>query len=324
MQKIISVVLPIFNEAQNIPIIHQELTQVLEPYTYELIFVDDGSADSSWQLIEALAQQDQHVRGITLSRNFGHQAALMAGYHAARGDAIITMDADLQDPPALLPDLIAQWERGATIVYARRTNRADGILKRMTAWLFYWGLNLVADSKMPRNVGDFRLIDKAVVHTIRQCKEPFLYLRGLVAWTGYPHAFVDFKRPNRHAGSSGYTWAKMFTLALNGVIGFSLFPLRIAAFIGTIIVFSGTMFFCYAVVTSILGITYVFATWAAIIAYCFFGLHCMLIWLVGEYIGRIYRQQQNRPLFIVHKETALYKIQKQSVIQKREQEIQGN
>lgn len=302
-----SIVLPVFNEADNIAAVYQEITRVLQAAqcnAYELIFIDDGSVDASWQNICALAQKDERVRGIKFSRNFGHQAALTAGYDAARGDAIISMDADLQDPPTLIIPMLEQWQAGADIVYARRKMRHDSWLKRTTAYMFYTLLDHVADVRIPRNVGDFRLIDKKVLRELKTCKERFRYLRGMVAWMGFTCAFVDFDRPDRHAGKTGYTWKKMFQLAFDGLTGFSLFPLRLAAYMGVFVIISGVAMFTYITIDAfIFRAHYPLFKWLVTVIYIFMGVQFLLVWILGEYIGRIYDQQKGRPLYIVDETT---------------------
>ena len=311
MSTLISIVLPIFNEQATIPLIYDELSTVLQKIPsikYELIFVDDGSSDFSWQRITNLAQHDTHIKAIKLSRNFGHQAALSAGYHYASGDAIISMDADLQDPPQLVPELIKKWQKGFAIVYAKRKERADSFSKRITAHIYYTLLTRISDVTIPRHVGDFRLIDKKVLHIINQCPEKSRYLRGLVAWTGFSHTFVAFDRPNRHAGVTGYSWKKMINLACDGITGFSLLPLRIFAYLGGIMIFSGTVFFSYALINVfIYHVHYHMLTWIALLLYLFMGMQNICLWFFGEYLGRIYEQQKKRPLYIIDTEINMQK-----------------
>jgi len=301
--KKISVVLPIYNEEHNIPLIYQELTETLvglQDFSYEIIFVNDGSCDSSWQQILNLAKGDSCIKALTFSRNFGHQVALTAGYDHAKGSIIITMDADLQDPPSLIPAMLDRWQQGAHIVYARRVDRKDTFLKRVTAKIYYKFLANISDVIIPRNVGDFRLIDKQVLHYLKQCREKSRYLRGMVAWSGFNHAFVDFKRPNRKLGTTGYTWSKMLKLAFDGVTGFSLFPLKLAAFIGIFVIFTGILMFTYITWDAAFNkIYYPLFKWLVTILYIFMGVQFLLLWLIGEYIGRIFEQQKGRPLYII-------------------------
>jgi polyisoprenyl-phosphate glycosyltransferase len=303
MNKLVSIILPIYNEAENILLIYKELNIVFEQmmeYHFEIIFVNDGSRDHSWRLIEKLAQIDNRITGINFSRNFGHQMALTAGYDCAQGEAIITMDADLQDPPALIIQMVEKWQAGAQVVYARRANRKDSFLKKVTAQWYYRLLDRIADINMPRNVGDFRLIDKKVLETIKNCREKSRYLRGMVAWSGFKSAYVDFNRPNRHAGETGYTWSKMLKLAFDGMTGFSLFPLRLAAFIGMFVIATGcAMFFFICCDTFFYNVYYPLFKWLTTIMYIFMGIQFLLMWILGEYIGRIFEQQKGRPLYII-------------------------
>jgi glycosyltransferase involved in cell wall biosynthesis len=308
--KLISIIIPAYNEEQNIPVVYQQVSltlQTLAPtYDYEFIFINDGSKDHTWEKINDLAQTDAHVKGINFSRNFGHQIALSAGYDVAKGDAIISMDADLQDPPTLLLEMINAWEKGFDIVYARRINRDDGFLKKLTALWYYKFLDAVAEVKIPRNVGDFRLIDKKVLNELKRCREKSRYLRGMVAWTGFKHTFVDFVRPNRLSGMTGYTWKKMFRLAFDGLTGFSLFPLKIAAYVGVFVIITGAAMFCGITIDAFIkGVHYPLFKWLVTIIYIFMGVLFLLLWLIGEYIGRIYEQQKDRPLYIVEERVNL-------------------
>lgn len=303
-KKIVSIVIPVYNEQENIPHVYTQVSGIMaavhETYDYEIIFVNDGSSDISWFLLAQLAHADNQVRAINFSRNFGHQAALTAGYDAAQGDAVITMDADLQDPPALILEMIQAWEAGADIVYARRINRRDPWIKRVTANLFYKMLDKVADVKIPRNVGDFRLVDKKIVLQLRQFRERSRYLRGMVAWTGFRQAYVDFNRPERIAGQTGYTWKKMMKLAIDGLTSFSMFPLKVAAYAGVIVILSGSAMFAYITVDALFFKAYYpLFKWLVTGIYIFMGVQFLLLWLLGEYIGRIYDQQKGRPLYIV-------------------------
>lgn len=303
----ISFIIPVFNEEQNLVPLYTTLNTIihtqLSAFSYEYIFVDDGSHDSSWLVLQRLAQCDAAVKAFQFTRNFGHQAALTAGYQKASGDLIISLDADMQDPPETIVAMIEHWKRGAAIVYARRRLREDGFLKRITAQLFYALLDHVSDVRMPRNVGDFRLIDKKVLAIINQCPERARYLRGMVAWTGFNYAFVDFDRPERAAGVTGYTWKKMFKLAFDGLTSFSLFPLKIAAFLGSLVVITGSLMFVYITCdTFFFGKHYPLFKWLVTALYIFMGVQFFLLWLLGEYIGRMYDQIKQRPFFIVNQE----------------------
>ena len=306
-KKTISIVVPIYNEAENIHLLYTTLQPVLNEiqlaYNYELILVDDGSRDTSWQLMKEISLLDQYIKIISFSRNFGHQMALTAGYDAACGDAIITLDADLQDPPALILQMIRLWEQGFYIVYARRVTRKDSFLKKIVANMYYRILHLIADVAIPRNVGDFRLIDKKVLDGVKSIRETTCYWRGMVAWTGYTHAFVDFKRDERAGGTPGYTWKKSFKLGIDGITGFSSFPLEIAAYIGFFVIVTGSLMLAYITYDAVINsIRYPLFKWLTTIVYIFMGVQFLLMWLVGEYIGRIYMQQKKRPLYLIKEE----------------------
>ena len=304
MTKHVSIVLPIFNEETNLLLIYSDLTKIMhslaQMYTYEIVFINDGSRDNSWVIIQDIAASDPHIAALSFSRNFGHQMALTAGYDIAQGDAVITMDADMQDTPALIFEMLKQWELGSDIVYARRVDRKDSFLKRITAQWYYAFLDHIADVQIPRNVGDFRLIDKKVLAALKKCHEKARYLRGMVAWTGFKHSFVDFQRPNRAHGITGYTWQKMFKLAFDGLTGFSIFPLKVAAYIGCFVIISGTSMFIYITLDALFhDVFYPLFKWLVTIIYIFMGVQFILLWFLGEYIGRTYEQQKNRPLYIV-------------------------
>ncbi len=303
MTQKISVVVPAFNEEKNIPLFYARLKNIfanVSKYDVEMIFINDGSRDRTWQEIQKLAHNDAHVRGICFSRNFGHQIALTAGYDIAQGDAIISMDADMQDPPELIMDMLEKWHHGCDIVYARRKNRKDGFLKKLTAKMYYALLNNVSEVDIPRNVGDFRLIDKKVLNELKKCREKYRYLRGMVAWVGFTNCFVDFDRPNRVNGETAYTWKKMIKFAMDGFTGFSMFPLKIASYVGVFVIMTGSMMFLYVSYDFLLNSTpYPLYKWLVILVYIFIGVQFILMWLIGEYIGRIHDQQKERPLYVI-------------------------
>ncbi|MGB7978223.1 MAG: glycosyltransferase family 2 protein [Chlamydiales bacterium] len=310
MKKLLSIVVPVFNEEESLPILYGELQSIFGQlsgrYEVELILVNDGSRDSSWSVIKQLAAADAHVRGLSFSRNFGHQMALTAGCDLSRGDAVITMDADMQDPPKLIFEMIKKWEAGSQIVYARRVDRKDTFLKKVTAKLYYKFLDLISDVKIPRNVGDFRLIDKKVLLAVNSCREKARYFRGMVAWTGFSHAYVDFSRPNRTAGATGYTWKKMFKLAFDGMTSFSMFPLKLAAYVGIFVIATGLLMFLYITCDAFINqVNYPLFKWLVTIIYIFMGVQFLLLWFLGEYIGRIHDQQKGRPLYIVAEEIGI-------------------
>ncbi len=301
MKKMISIVIPVFNESENFSRLYASLCDVMaqEPrYNFEIILVDDGSRDSSWQKIIELSEHDARIRGLRFSRNFGTQSATSAGYNYAQGDAIITLDADLQHPPSLLPRMIEAWEQGAYVVCPRRISWNENILKRATAWLHYYFLNTYSGFEIPRNVNDFRLIDRQVLVLINSMSEQPRFLRGMLAWTGYKPTFINYESPQRVGGVTGYTWRKLFSLALDGVVGFTEFPLLLSGYIG----------FFITLVSCGVGVWAWVIHNAAIIqsSFIFFcvGLQFFLLWLVGEYIARLNDAVRNRPLYVIEQRTS--------------------
>lgn len=304
-KKIISVILPVLNEQHNIPLIYQKLKTVfdtqLPEYTYEMCFINDGSTDNSWPIIQELAAKDISIKALSFSRNFGYQTALTAGYDTVQGDAIISMDSDLQHPPELIPDFIKCWQLGAKIVYARRIGRKDTWFKRVTAAIFHRLLNKISHINIPHGVSDFRLIDASVHKVISSYRNESPFWRGVIAWTGFKPAYVDFYQPNRIHGFTGYTWSKLIRIAFDGITGFSLVPLRMAAFWGIFMMCTGFMMSCYLMVRIMLDIVqYPLFKMLVIVMYMFMGIQFLLLWILGEYIGRIAQAQINRPLYIIN------------------------
>lgn len=309
-RKLISVVLPIFNEEKNIEVAYCRIKNVfkeLSLYDHEIIMVNDGSTDSSWSIIKKIVQEDGVVIGLNFSRNFGHQIALTAGYDHANGDAVITMDADLQHPPELVSKLIEQWQKGFAIVYVQNKKRSDSFLKKWGSQNFYKILNKISDTPVLHNVADFRLIDKKVLAVVRTTKEKSRYLRGIISWTGFSYTVISGSFDQRRMGSSGYTWKKMCKLAFDGLTNFSLFPLKIASYIGLFVISTGILMLLFITIESIFyHAHYPLFKWLITIIYIFLGILFILLWIIGEYIGRIYEELKNRPLYII-KETCFSK-----------------
>ena len=247
--KKLSIVIPVYNESKNILAIHSKLKEIcpLTGMEMEIIFVNDGSNDDSVRVIRELSERDSMVKLISLTRNFGQQAALTAGLDKATGDAIITMDCDLQDPPELIPEMVKKWKEGHLIVFARRKFRNDRFFKKYTAILYYKLLYKLSQIKIPGNIGEFRLIDRYVLEQLNCMREKTRYLRGMVAWLGFDYAIVDYDRPNRIYGKTGFNFLKMMRLAMSGFLSFSLVPLRLGFLIGIISVFLGTGFLFYII-----------------------------------------------------------------------------
>lgn len=298
----VSIVIAVYNEEANIDRLLHHLTPILERYTYEIIFVNDGSKDNSLKLLTTHARNDKHIKVRSFSRNFGQQMAFSAGYEAAKGDAVITMDADLQDPPDVIPDMIQKWQEGHLIVYAQRAVRHESFFKQATAGFFYRFINALSEIPIPQNVGDFRLLDRKVVTILNNLPEQGRFLRGLVAWEGFNPGFVSFNRPNREAGETNYPLSKMVSFALQGITSFSTRPLHLATLAGFISSVLGVMGILYAIILRLFFTPEYWVTgWTAIfVAISFFGgVQLITIGIIGEYIGKIYKQVQGRPLYII-------------------------
>jgi dolichol-phosphate mannosyltransferase len=303
----IAVVVPLLNEEGNLRELHARLARTLDGLVGDnrrIIFVDDGSTDSSAQIIRDLAAADPTVVGLSFSRNFGHEAASTAGFDFAAdcgADAVVLMDADLQDPPETLVDLIAKWRQGFEIVYAvRRKREGETVFKRSTSWLFYRILDKLSDVKIPMDTGDFRLVDRKVVAALKSMRERDRFVRGLVSWTGFRTAAVEYDRPARFAGQTKYNPLKLLMLSLDATVSFSTKPLRLATGLGFLVtllsleeaarvflqkLFVGNPIPGYALQTT--GLFFIG------------GVQMLLLGVIGEYIARIYRQSQARPLYIV-------------------------
>jgi dolichol-phosphate mannosyltransferase len=297
----VSVVIPAYNEEGNIDTAFSRVSAALKDskLRYEIIFVDDGSTDNTALALRRLARQHSEAKVITFSRNFGHQVALTAGIDAASGDAVITMDCDLQDPPELIPKLLREWRKGSQIVYARRSRRHDGFLKRSTAACYYTLLDMIADIKMPREVGDFRLMDRQVVDALKQMPERARYLRGMIHWTGFRQAFVDFERPERANGATHYSMRKMLGLARNGIWSFSSYPLQLSIIFSAISLLAGIGILAYLAYGAATGAGYSIIEWSAPLLLILLGLVFFQLWVIGEYISRIYDEEKGRPLYVV-------------------------
>lgn len=302
---LVSVVAPCFNEAECLGEFHRELSDVVAglPYEFEFILVDDGSTDRTAEIATGLARSDSRVRVISFSRNFGHQAALLAGFDAARGEAVITMDADLQHPPALIPELLAIWREGADIVFTlRRETAGAGLWKRLTSGAFYWLINRVSVTPIHPGAADFRLMGRTASDSFRQLREYHRFNRGLVSWLGFEARAIEFDAPPRFAGKSKYSALKMFRFALTGLVSFSVLPLRLMMVLGFLMALFATTYIGYALyVFFILHQTV--QGWAStlITTLLIGGVQLISLGLVGEYVGRIYEEIKRRPVYVVRR-----------------------
>jgi dolichol-phosphate mannosyltransferase len=303
MNPIISVILPVYNESETLELLAARLGPILEESTggsFEVIFVNDGSRDGSDQIVDSFHARDPRFKAIHFSRNFGHQAALQAGLDEAMGDAVILMDADLQDPPEVLNRFIEFWRDGYDVVYAVRKKRKESFLKRAAYAVFYRTMKAMAEIDVPLDAGDFCLIDRRVVDTLVSLRERNRFLRGLRSWVGFKQIGVEYEREARHAGDPKYTLRKLMGLALSGYIGFSAMPLRMAMWLGLSAAGAGFLIAVWAVMTKLLGI-YSPRGWASTLAVIMFigGVQLLMLGVIGEYLSRVYDEVRQRPLYIV-------------------------
>ena len=298
----LSVVAPLYNEEETLPEFHRRLAAVRAGGgPHEVILVDDGSVDDTWRIALDIAAGDPHVRLIRLSRNFGHQAALSAGLDAARGDAVITIDADLQDPPELIPELVQRWLDGYDVVYAVRSSRAGEAHVRLAAIsLFYRLLSAMTATEIPRDVGDFRLLSRRAREAILRMPERARFLRGMSGWIGYRQIGVEYARDPRYAGESKYPFKSLLRLALDGIVSFSVAPIRLVTGLGFALVV-----FCLGVFAWVLYVQFATphhpAGWTSVIAVVLLlgGVQLLSIGVIGQYIGRIFEEAKRRPLYLV-------------------------
>lgn len=305
---LLSIIIPVFNEEKNISPLLSRLLEIVKDYNYEIIFVSDGSKDNTAAEIKKHAETNPRIKLVSFYRNFGHQMALTCGYRYAKGDCVITIDADLQDPPEIIHEMIAKWKEGVKVVYAKRkTREVDSYFKKQTASLFYWLINFLSETPIPDEVGDYRLLDKEIVLFLNNLPEQSRFLRGLVAWGGYPAEYVYFKREKRHTGETHYTLSKMINFALEGIISFSTKPLRIASYIGFFSAGIGFLGILYAIIGKFIHPTGWVTGWTALFVGIMFvgGVQLLTIGIIGEYISRIYIEIQKRPQYLIKEKTNL-------------------
>ncbi|MDP3732295.1 MAG: glycosyltransferase family 2 protein [Candidatus Omnitrophota bacterium] len=299
--KRLSVVIPMHNESGNIEELYNGLIKVQQHFAnpFEMIFVNDGSTDSSLDIIKGLASSDKNIKIIDLSRNFGHQIAIKAGLSFALGDAAVVIDADLQDPPELIEKMVNKWQEGYQVVYAIRKNRKEGRLLRFLYAAFYRLLKIMSNTSIPLDAGDFCLLDKSIVKILSSMPETDPFIRGLRSWAGYKQIGVEYDRQERYSGKAKYTFWKLLKLALDGIVSFSDIPLKIAAISGFVVSFFS---FLLIIVLFIKRLPISGTTTIAVLILFLGGVQLISIGILGEYIGRIYEQSKRRPLFLV-KET---------------------
>ena len=305
--KKVSVVIPMYCEEEVAEECYKRVSKTLKElkeYEYEIIFVNDGSQDKTLKILEEIARKDSNVKVISFSRNFGHQAAVTAGLKEVTGDAIVIMDADLQDPPELIPDMLKYWEQGNEIIYGtRKTRKGESAFKLLTAKMFYKTLNALSDVEIPKDTGDFRLVDRKVIDVINNMPEHNKFLRGLFSWVGFKQMSYEYERQGRVAGKTKYPLKKMLKLASDGIISFSTKPLKLLGTLGVLSIVISVIILIYALISYAFKLNNLSAGWTSImVAITFFaGIQLLSIWIMSEYIGRIYEETKKRPQYIVDK-----------------------
>jgi len=300
----ISIVIPVFNEAENLPVLYKRLVLVLKNETpnFEIIFINDGSRDNSSETLIAFSEQDVRITIVELARNFGHQIAISAGLNYARGKAVIVMDADLQDPPEVLPQFIEKWREGHDVVYAVREKRKENWLKQTAYKAFYRLLRVVASIDIPLDAGDFCIMDRKVVDLLVSLPERNRFVRGIRTWVGFDQVGLVYERQARYAGKPKYSMSKLVYLALDGLVSFSYFPLRMISMIGFgISILSMLMAVYYAIKRLLMGLTPPGFATLAVSIFFLAGVQLITMGVIGEYVGRIFEEVKRRPLYVVKK-----------------------
>ena len=306
----ISIVIPVFNEQEVLEVLHRRLVDTLPPAAgnFEIVFVNDGSSDHSAEMIDRICAADHRFKALHFSRNFGHQAAVTAGMRAASGDAVIVMDADLQDPPEVVAEMIDRWRAGFDVVYAQRVTRAgDSAVKRATAFLFYRSLRAISDVQPPPDTGDFCLMDRKAVDALNALPERNRYIRGLRAWIGFRQTAVRFERQARYAGETKYPLRRMVRLAIDGMLALSKMPLRLATYFGFLVSGASFILGVVFVIRKLAGAPNFTRGWASTIVVILFlgGIQLICIGVIGEFIGRIYDEVKQRPLYIIDRSSGI-------------------
>jgi glycosyltransferase involved in cell wall biosynthesis len=320
-KKLVCIVTPVYNEQSVLPFFFERMARVMDGladrYTLKVICVDDGSRDKTWQMIRECSQKDGRFSGIRLSRNFGHQAALTCGYEMAPGDALVSIDSDLQDPPEVIPELLRRWEEGYQVVLAVRKKReGETRFKLWTARLYYRLISKMSETDAPEASGDFRLLDRAAVDALKMITETHRYIRGLVGWLGFPRSVVEYDRAPRQAGSTKYSLVKMARLAMDGIISLSFWPLRAAYLTAFVLMMPFLLYLLYTFGKYLFFDIALVPGWTSLIlAVILFGaFNLLMLGVMGEYVGRIYSEVKHRPIFLVREYCGhnVYKVEEAS------------
>jgi len=302
--KKISILIPCYNEEKTLPLLYPELVKLMEgmpAYEWEIMFVNDGSTDGTLQILQQLRQQDKRVNYVDLSRNFGKEVAMLAGFDYVTGDCMVIVDADLQDPPALIPEMLKYWEEGYEDVYARRRTRGkESWLRKWLSIKFYKLLQRTSRFDVLQNVGDFRLLDRRCINALKRMRESERYTKGMFCWIGFNKKEVEFDRGDRVAGSSSWGYKQLFSLAIDGITSFTSAPLRISTFVGFVVSMLAFIYMIYVFVKALIWGDPVQGYPSMVILILFLGgIQLLSLGIIGEYIGRIYNETKNRPDYIV-------------------------
>lgn len=305
--KKLSIVVPMYYEEKIVDECYRRLTEVLQgmtDYDYEIVFVNDGSKDKTLELLVEISQNDERVKIISFSRNFGHQAAVTAGLQYVTGDAIVIIDSDLQDPPEVIPEMVKLWEDGNDVIYGKRKKRkGESHFKLLTAKLFYKTLNALSETEIPKDTGDFRLVDRRVVDTINELPEHNKFLRGLFSWVGYKQVPYEYERQERFAGKTKYPLSKMLKLATDGILSFSTKPLKLVGILGMTSLGISFLILIYAILSFAFKWNHLTPGWTSLmLTVTFFsGVQLLSLWIISQYIARIYDESRSRPQYIIDK-----------------------
>lgn len=305
--KKVSIVIPAYNEEEVLNKLIERLAILINntpKYEFEVIFVNDGSKDKTLEILEEIAQKEKRLKILSFSRNFGHQAAVTAGIKDVTGDAVVIIDADLQDPPELIPQMIELWEQGNEVIYGKRKKRkGESAFKLLSAKMFYKTLNALSDVEIPKDTGDFRLVDRKVIDVINQMPEHNKFLRGLFSWVGFKQYAFEYERQERKAGKTKYPFKKMKKLASDGIISFSTKPLKMLGGIGILSIIISIGILIYSLISYALKLNNLAPGWTSIMVTVTFlgGIQLLSVWIMSEYIARIYDETKQRPEYIIDK-----------------------
>ncbi|WP_254777165.1 glycosyltransferase family 2 protein [Paenibacillus sp. yr247] len=298
---LVSIIVPVFNESANIMEFYFRVTRVMNQtgYDYEMVFINDGSKDDTLDKLHGFREKDRRIKIIDLSRNFGKEIALTAGLDNCRGDAVIPIDADLQDPPEVIPDLLAKWEDGYDVVYATRSKRdGETSMKKLTAHLFYRFIRRLTPISIPQDTGDFRLMSRKVVNALKELREQHRFMKGLFSWVGFNQTSISYRREPRFAGKTKFNYWKLWNFAVEGITSFTFLPLQAATYLGFAISLFAILFACYLFITTLLHGNAVPGYPSLMVAVLFLGgVQLTTLGIIGEYLGRIYNESKRRPLY---------------------------